>query len=104
MTTIRTSLNLSKYDARRLIRDGYEIKHIETYHRDTGDESSIVWTRPDAPTTSRNARFRIERTLRGRVHWTRLPGCTHQEIAPDARGHPAEPAGDAGPAAAVGAC
>lgn len=49
MTTIRTSLDLSKYDARRLTRDGYEIQHIETRHRDTGDESSIVWTRPARP-------------------------------------------------------
>ena len=49
MTPIRTRLTLSKHDARRLIRDGYEIQHIETRHRDTGDESSIVWTRPARP-------------------------------------------------------
>ena len=49
MTTIRTSLNLRKYDARRLFKDGYEIEYIETFHRDTGDESSIVWTRPTRP-------------------------------------------------------
>jgi hypothetical protein len=49
MRTIRTRLNLSRYEARRLIRDGYEIQHIETYHRDTGDDSSIVWTRPARP-------------------------------------------------------
>lgn len=49
MTTIRTSLNLSKYDGRRLVRDGYQIQHIETFHRDTGDESSIVWTRSARP-------------------------------------------------------
>ena len=46
MTIIRTSLNLSKYNARRLVRDGYEIAYVETFHRETGDESSIVWTRP----------------------------------------------------------
>ena len=46
MTTIRTTLNLGKHDARRLINGGYEIRHIETHHRDTGDESWIVWTRP----------------------------------------------------------
>ena len=49
MRTIRTRLNLGKHDTRRLIRDGYEIEHIETYHRDTGDDSSIVWTRPARP-------------------------------------------------------
>jgi hypothetical protein len=49
MRTIRTRLNLSRYEARRLIRDGYEIQHIETYHRHTGDDSSIVWTRPARP-------------------------------------------------------
>jgi len=49
MTTIRTSLNLSKYDARRLIKAGYEIEFIETYHGKTGDQNSIVWTRPARP-------------------------------------------------------
>ena len=27
----------------------YEILHIETWHRDEGDESEIVWTRPPRP-------------------------------------------------------
>ena len=49
MQAIRTSLNLNKYNARRLIRAGYEIEYIETFHRETGDESSIVWTRPARP-------------------------------------------------------
>ena len=46
MTTIRTSLNLHKHEARRLMNGAYEILHIETHHRDTGDESWIVWMRP----------------------------------------------------------
>ena len=46
MTTLRTTLNLRKHDARRLINGGYEILHVETHHNDTGDESWIVWTRP----------------------------------------------------------
>ena len=46
MTTLRTTLNLRKYDVRRLMARGYEILHIETRHRDDGDETEIVWTRP----------------------------------------------------------
>ena len=46
MTTIRTTLNLRKFEARRLMKRGYEILHIETQHRDDGDETAIVWTRP----------------------------------------------------------
>jgi hypothetical protein len=49
MTIIRTSLNLSKFNARRLIRAGYEIEYIETFHSKAGDKSSIVWTRPARP-------------------------------------------------------
>lgn len=49
MPTIRTTLNLRKYDVRRLMARGYEILHIETRHRDEGDESEIVWTRPPRP-------------------------------------------------------
>jgi hypothetical protein len=49
MMTIRTTLNLRKHEARRLMKGGYEILHIETHHRDTGDESWIVWTRPARP-------------------------------------------------------
>jgi hypothetical protein len=52
MPTLRTTPNLRKYDARRLMMRGYEILHIETRHRDEGDEgdegdeTKIVWTRP----------------------------------------------------------
>lgn len=49
MTTIRTSLKLRKHEAHRLMNGGYEILHIETQHRETGDESWIVWTRPARP-------------------------------------------------------
>ena len=49
MTTIRTTLNLRKFEARRLMRRGYEILHIETHHGDDGDETAIVWTRPPRP-------------------------------------------------------
>jgi hypothetical protein len=49
MTTLRTTLNLRKYDVRRLMARGYEILHIETRHRDDGDETEIVWTRPTHP-------------------------------------------------------
>ena len=49
MTTLRTTFNLRKYDVRRLMARGYEILHIETRHRDGGDETEIVWTRPSRP-------------------------------------------------------
>jgi hypothetical protein len=49
MTTLRTTLNLRKYDVRRLMARGYEILHIETRHGDDGDETDIVWTRPTRP-------------------------------------------------------
>lgn len=49
MTAIRTALNLRKHETRRLINDGYEIMHIETHHRESGDESWIVWTQPVRP-------------------------------------------------------
>ena len=49
MPTIRTTLNLRKYDARRLMARGYEILDIETRHLDEGDENEIVWTRPSQP-------------------------------------------------------
>jgi hypothetical protein len=49
MTTIHTMLNLRKFEARRLMRRGYEILHIETQHCDDGDETAIVWTRPPRP-------------------------------------------------------
>ena len=37
MPILRTTLNLRKYDARRLMAHGYEILHIETRHGDDGD-------------------------------------------------------------------
>ena len=46
MTTIRTTLNLRKREARHLMDAGYEIQHIATRHLDTGDEGRIVWTSP----------------------------------------------------------
>ena len=49
MKTIRTTLNLRKYDVRRLTAHGYEIVHIETWHHDDGDETEIVWTRAPRP-------------------------------------------------------
>jgi hypothetical protein len=49
MPTLRTTLDLRKYDVRRLIARGYEILYVETRHRDDGDESEIVWTRPSRP-------------------------------------------------------
>jgi hypothetical protein len=49
MITIRTTLNLRKSEARRLMRRGYEIEYIETRRLDAGDETTIVWTRPPRP-------------------------------------------------------
>ena len=49
MTTIRTTHKLRKFDVRRLTAHGYEILHIETRHRDDGDETEIVWTRAPRP-------------------------------------------------------
>ena len=46
MPILRTTLDLRKYDARRLMACGYEILHIETRHGDNGDKTEIVWTRP----------------------------------------------------------
>ena len=44
MPTLRTTPDLRKYDARRLMARGYEILHIETRHGDDGDATDIVWT------------------------------------------------------------
>jgi hypothetical protein len=44
-----TTLNLRKFEAHRLMKRGYEILHIERHHRDDGDETAIVWTRPARP-------------------------------------------------------
>jgi hypothetical protein len=49
MRTIRTSTNLRKCDARRLMKGGYEIDYIETLHTDGGEHSTIVWSRPARP-------------------------------------------------------
>ena len=49
MKTIRTTLDLRKIEARRLTRRGYEIEYIETRHLDSGETSTIVWTRPIQP-------------------------------------------------------
>jgi hypothetical protein len=49
MRTIRTSTNLRKCDARRLMKGGFEIDYIETLRSDSGDHSTIVWSRPARP-------------------------------------------------------
>ena len=49
MKTLRTTLDLRKYDARRLMRGGYEIEYIETRHLHDRDETVIVWTRQSRP-------------------------------------------------------
>ena len=49
MQTIRTILDLRKVEVRRLKRRGYEIAYIETQHLDTGEETTIVWTRSARP-------------------------------------------------------
>jgi len=49
MKTLRTTLDLRKYDARRLMRGGYEIEYIESRHLQERDETVIVWTRPIRP-------------------------------------------------------
>jgi hypothetical protein len=49
MPTLHTTLDLRKYNVRRLIARGYAILHVETRHRDDGDETEIVWARPSRP-------------------------------------------------------
>jgi hypothetical protein len=49
MITFRTSTNLRKCDARRLMKGGFEIEYIETLHRESGDQSTIVWSRQPRP-------------------------------------------------------
>jgi hypothetical protein len=46
MITIRTTIDLRKVEVHRLKLRGYDIEYIETRHLDTGEESTIVWTRP----------------------------------------------------------
>jgi hypothetical protein len=45
MQFIRTSADLRKCDARRLMKGGFEIEYIETLHLEAGDQSTIVWRR-----------------------------------------------------------
>lgn len=47
MKNLRTTCDLRKHDVRRLKRGGYEVAYIETSHLETGDETAIVWTRPE---------------------------------------------------------
>ncbi len=49
MQTTRTTLDLRKFEVCRLMRHGYEIEYVETRHLDTGEEPTIVWTRPTQP-------------------------------------------------------
>ncbi len=49
MQTIRTTLDVRKFEVRRLMRHGYEIEYVETRHLDAGEESTIVWTRRTQP-------------------------------------------------------
>ena len=46
MQTLRTTLDLREVEVRRLMRHGYDIEYIETRHLDSGETSTIVWTRP----------------------------------------------------------
>jgi len=55
MMTLRTSLNLTKHDARRLMaggieKGGFEIAYIETDRSGDTEKTTIVWTRPLLPT------------------------------------------------------
>jgi hypothetical protein len=45
----RTSVNLPKRLSRALRKEGLQIEYIETEHREDGDETTIVWTRPYQP-------------------------------------------------------
>jgi hypothetical protein len=47
MTSLRTTRDLRKQDVRRLKRGGYEVAYIETRHLECGDETAVVWTRPE---------------------------------------------------------
>ncbi len=49
MIVFRTSTNLRKCDARRLMKGGFEIEYIETLHLESGDESKIAWSRTPRP-------------------------------------------------------
>jgi hypothetical protein len=49
MRTLRTTNRLTKSDARRLMKGGYDIDYIETIHRSAAEETTIVWSRPARP-------------------------------------------------------
>jgi hypothetical protein len=49
----RTSTNLPKRHIRSLREEGLEIEYIETVHREDGDETTIVWSRPYHPSEIR---------------------------------------------------
>ena len=54
MTRLTNSTVVTDLDARRdndaLIAQGYTIRHVETWHRDT-DQSCIVWDAPELSDT-----------------------------------------------------
>jgi hypothetical protein len=55
MMTLRTSINLTKHDARRLMaggieKRGFEIAYIETVRSGATEKTTIVWTRPHLTT------------------------------------------------------
>jgi hypothetical protein len=55
MMTLRTSTNVTKHDARRLMaggieKGGFEIAYIETDRSGPTEKTTIVWTRPLLPT------------------------------------------------------
>lgn len=61
MTTIRTTLNLRKHEARRLTNGGYEILHIKTHHHDTARKAGSSGRGPLDPTTFRRENSRTDR-------------------------------------------
>jgi hypothetical protein len=55
MMTLRSSINLTKHDARRLMaggieKGGFEIAYIETDRSGATEKPTIVWTSPLLPT------------------------------------------------------
>jgi hypothetical protein len=54
MMTLRTTTNLTKHDARRLMaggieNGGFEIAYVETDRSGPTEKTTIVWTRPLRP-------------------------------------------------------
>jgi hypothetical protein len=49
MIVIRTGTGLNRRDIRSLKQGRYEIRAIETRHRDEGDITTILWERDDGP-------------------------------------------------------